>query len=115
MQSGAFSGTVNYEPSSLAGGVQEAPAGPVSTLRIEADVTRRKISLTNDFVQAGAKYRSLDTVDQDHLIDNLVDSLCKAEQAIQERMVANLTAADRELGTCVAQGLKRQLVMDKTV
>jgi catalase len=115
MQSGAFSGTVNYEPSSLAGGVREAPAYPVSALHIEADVTRRKISFTNDFVQAGTKYRSLDTVDQDHLIDNIVDSLCMAEQAIQERMVANLTAADHELGARVAQGLKRQLAIDKTV
>lgn len=114
IQFGAFSGTVNYEPSSLAGDVREAPAGPESTLHIEADVTRRKISLMNDFAQAGAKYRSLDTMDQDHLIDNIVDSLCTAEQAIQEHMVANLSAADRELGTRVVQGLKRQLVMDKT-
>jgi catalase len=45
--------------------------------RIEGDVTRRKISLKNDFAQADDRYRSLSTIDQDHLIDNVVDSLEK--------------------------------------
>jgi catalase len=73
--------------------------------RIEGDVTRRKISLKNDFAQAGDRYRSLSTIDQDHLIDNIVDSLEKADKPMQERMVDHFIEADSELGARVAQGL----------
>jgi catalase len=66
---------------------------------------RQKIHLTNDFVQAGERYRSLDKTDRDHLIDNIISSLGHAEIAIQERMVTNLTKADLELGKRVSEGL----------
>ncbi len=100
-------GTVNYEPNTLAGGApREAPAYPTSQPHIEGDIVRRKISLTNDFEQAGALYRSFSKVDQDHLIDNIVDSLGKADKPIQQRMVENLTKADPKLGKSVATGLK---------
>jgi catalase len=67
---------------------------------------RQKISLTNDFEQAGERYRSLSKVDQDHLVDNIVDSLGKADKPIQQRMVENLTKSDPELGKRVKKGLK---------
>lgn len=99
-------GTVNYEPNTLAGGMpREAPAYPTSHYRVEGNVVRRKISLTNDFEQAGERYRSLSKVDQDHLIDNIVDSLGKADKPIQQRMVENLFKADPEYGKRVAEGL----------
>ncbi|HUU63402.1 MAG TPA: catalase [Dehalococcoidia bacterium] len=100
-------GTVNYEPNTLAGGMpSEAPAYPTSQYSIEGNVTRRKISLTNDFEQAGERYRSLSKVDQDHLVDNIVDPLSKADKPIQQRMVENLVKADPEFGKRVAEGLK---------
>jgi len=100
-------GTVNYEPNTLAGGMPgEAPAYPTSQYSIEGNVTRRKISLTNDFEQAGERYRSLSKVDQDHLVDNIVDPLSKADKPIQQRMVENLVKADPEFGKRVAEGLK---------
>ena len=69
-------------------------------------MVRQKISLTNDFEQAGQRYRSLSKMDQDHLVDNIVDSLGKTKKAIQKRMVENLTKADAELGKRVAKGMK---------
>jgi len=100
-------GTVNFEPSTLEGGAQkEAPAVPAFRQRLDGVVTRRKISLTNDFEQAGERYRGLGKVDSDHLVDNIVDSLGKANREIQQRMVANLTKADAEFGKRVAEGLK---------
>jgi catalase len=106
MQSGSFSGVVNFEPNSLDGGMpNEAPSGPTSLYRVDGEITRRKISLTNNFAQAGAKFRSLDSIDQDHLINNIVDSIANADKSIQERMVDNFTNADRELGARVADGL----------
>ncbi len=67
---------------------------------------RRKISVTNDFEQAGERYRSLSEVDQAHLVDNIVDSLSKADRPIQQRKVENLFKADPEYGKRVAEGLK---------
>jgi catalase len=100
-------GTVNYEPNTLAGGEpHEAAAAPTEDYSIKGKVIRRKISLTNDFQQAGERYRSLGKVDQEHLIDNIADSLGKAEPPIQQRMVENLAKADPELGKRVRRGLK---------
>ena len=100
-------GTVNYEPNTLAGGMpHEAPATPTEDYHITGKVGRQKISLTNDFRQAGERYRSLGKVDQDHLVDNIIDSVAKANKQIQQRMVANLTKADAEFGKRVAKGLK---------
>ena len=100
-------GTVNYEPNTLAGGMpREAPAIATTRVHLEGDMSRKKISMTNDFEQAGGRYRSLNKIDQDHLIDNIVDSLGKADMPIQQRMVENLTKADPELGKRVARGLR---------
>jgi len=102
-----FSGTVNYEPNTLAGGMpREAPGSPFAAIPFEGPQARRKIALTNDFQQAGERYRSLSKVDQDHLVDNIVDSLSHARKEIQKRMTENLSQADPELGRRVAKGLK---------
>ena len=100
-------GTVNYEPNTLAEGMPtEAPAIAASRQTIKGDVVRKKISKTNDFQQAGERYRSLGKKDQDHLVGNIVDSLSKANKAIQRGMVQNLTKADAKFGQRIAAGLK---------
>jgi catalase len=100
-------GKVNYEPNTLAGGMpHEAPAAAMTQARLEGNIVRHKISLTNDFKQAGERYRSLNKMDQDHLVDNIVDSLGKADEAIQQCMIENLTKANPELGKRVVKGLK---------
>jgi len=107
MQQTIHTGAVNYEPNSLAGGMPcEAPASPAEQYRLEGMMARKRISLTNDFQQAGERYRSLSKLDQDRLVDNIVDSLGKTKRDIQRRMVENLTKADAELGKRVAQGMK---------
>ena len=99
-------GTVNYEPNTLADGMpHEATATATSHVHLEGAVARQKISLTNDFEQAGQRYRSLSRLDQDHLVDNIVNDLGKADKPIQQRMVNNLAQADPELGKRVATGL----------
>jgi catalase len=108
MQYGPYGGgTVNYEPNTLAGG-EPHEAGTMSSedYSIKGKVVRQKIKLTNDFQQAGKRYRSLSKVDQEHLISNIADSLGKAEKPIQQRMVDNLANADPELGKRVGKALK---------
>ena len=107
MQIGEFSGQVNYEPSSLDPDAPgEALAGKPYLHRIGGEVTRQKIILTDDFTQAGERYRSLSKMDQEHLVDNLVADLLNIDRPIQQRMVENLTNADPEFGRLVAEGLK---------
>jgi len=107
MQSGEFSGPVNYEPSSLDRNIsKEAPTGNPREYRIEGEVTRQKISKTNDFAQAGERYRSLGKIDQEHLVDNLIADLIHIDKSIQKRVAENLTKADPELGKSVVKGLK---------
>jgi catalase len=107
MQMGEYSGPVNYEPARIAeGSLVEAPSGTPSTFRVEGEVAKRKISKTNDFQQAGEKYRSLSKIDKEHLVDNLVADLTPIDRQIQLREIANLTKADPELGKLVTKGLK---------
>jgi catalase len=108
MQYGPYGGgTVNYEPNTLAGGEpHEAETMSSEDYSIKGKVVRQKIRLTNDFQQAGKRYRSLSKVDQEHLIGNIADSLGKADKPIQQRMVDNLANADPELGKRVRKALK---------
>ncbi len=100
-------GAVNYEPNSLAQGMpQEAPPTAAGLAHLEGDIVRQRISVTDDFRQAGERYRSMSHTDRDHLIDNIVDDLGKADRPIQERMVENLSKADPDFGNRVAGGLK---------
>jgi catalase len=108
MQIGQFSGPVNYEPNSLGSGMpkEASEEGKPWVNQIKDEVARRKISLTNDFAQAGERYRSLGKVNQKHLIDNLIADLMHIDKPIQKRVINNLTKADAELGRKVAKGLK---------
>ncbi len=106
MQYGPYGGgTVNYEPNTLAGGMPgEASAPPFHRYRADAEVGRRKISLTNDFEQAGQRYRSLSKLEQQHLVDNLVSDLGPVARPIQQRAIENFARADREFGQRVGSG-----------
>jgi len=108
MQIGQFSGPVNYEPNSLAAGMpkEASEEGKPWLHQLEGEVARRKISLTNDFVQAGERYHSLSKVDREHLIDNLIADLMHIDKPIQKRVIDNLNKADQKLGRTVAKGLK---------
>jgi catalase len=84
----------------------EALATLTEKYHLEGDVVRRKISLTNDFEQAAERYRSLGKVDQDHLVDNIVDSLGKADKPIQLRMVEIFPRPTKSLAGVWRKGLE---------
>ncbi|CAN5547496.1 catalase [soil metagenome] len=96
---------VNYEPSGT-GGLSEAPAnGQEYQPYVEGRVGRQRISRTNDYGQAGERYRTMDAWERDDLVQNLVGLLSQCERHIQERMVEHLTRCDGDYGTRVAEGL----------
>ena len=51
----------------------------MSRNHIESEATQKGISKTEDFYQAGERYRSLGKMDRDHLVGNLVDDLGKRD------------------------------------
>jgi catalase len=97
---------VNYEPSSL-NSLREAPAaGKEYSPQIEGKLVRQPIDRTNDFQQAGERYRAFEDWERDDLILNLVNTLGPAQKHIQERMVALFRQCDEEYGRRVSEGLK---------
>ncbi len=96
---------VNYEPSST-GGLREAQrSGPDFEPEIEGRLTRSRIERTNDFAQAGERYRTMPDWEREDLVANLIVLLGQCEQQIQERMVELFTKCDPDYGTRVAEGL----------
>lgn len=98
---------VNYEPSSL-NGLKEAPKpGKDYTPYIQGNLVRQKIERTNDFKQAGERYRMFEDWERDELIMNLVTTLKPCQKHIQDKMVEMLTKCDQDYGRRVAEGLKQ--------
>jgi catalase len=98
---------VNYEPSSR-GGLVEAPrAGKDHTPYVQGAVVRQQISRTNDYKQAGERYRTMEDWERDELVNNLASALKQCNPDIQERMLALLTKCDEDYGRRVAEGIGR--------
>jgi catalase len=96
---------INYEPS-VQGGLHEAPVnGTPYTPHIEGNLVRQRIERTNDYTQAGERYRSFEEWEREDLINNLVTSLKQCRKDIQERMVQHFSQADLDYGARVAKGL----------
>ncbi len=96
---------VNYEPSSTGGLGEAERSGPDYEPEISGRLTRAKIERTNDFGQAGERYRTMPDWERDDLVANLVTLLGQCEPQIQERMVGLFAQCDADYATRVAQGL----------
>ncbi len=96
---------VNYEPSAK-GGLREAPKpGADHKPYVAGHVVRQTISRTNNYGQAGARYRTFSDEERDELISNLVAHLSACDRDIQERMIGHLLQCDQQYGQRVAAGL----------
>ncbi|AWN22559.1 catalase [Deinococcus irradiatisoli] len=98
---------VNYEPSSL-NGLKEAPRrAPDHTPHVEGKLVREPIERTNDFKQAGERYRMFEDWERDELIRNLVSNLADAAQTIQDKMIELCGKCNAEYGRRLAEGLEQ--------
>ena len=97
---------VNYEPS-ITGGLREAtyPTHDEQGPEITGRLTRKRISRTNDYQQAGERYLLSEQWEKDDLVDNLVGAIGQCDRPIQERMVWHLLMCEDELGLRVGEGL----------
>jgi catalase len=97
---------VNYEPSTM-GGLAEADRpthdelGPV----IQGRLTRARIPRTNDYQQAGERFRLMEDWERDDLVHNFVENIGQATAEVQRRMVWHCFMAEDELGQRVGDGL----------
>ncbi|XWJ73188.1 catalase-related domain-containing protein [Sorangium cellulosum] len=96
---------VNYEPSSRNAPRVARPAGRPHEPAVSGRVQRRTIARTNDYGQAGERYRAFEPWERDELVKNLVDALSQCDRGIQERMVGHLVQCDKDYGRRVAEGL----------
>ena len=96
---------VNYEPNSTGGLVEVPEAGPAYEPVISGRLTRSQLSRTNDYAQAGERYRTMPDWERDDLVLNLTDLLGQCERHIQERMVEHFSRCDSGFGRRVAEGL----------
>jgi catalase len=97
---------VNYEPS-INGGLREGqyPTHDEQGPEIRGRVTRKRISRTNDYKQAGQRYALMEEWERDDLVRNFTAQLSQCDRPIQERMVWHLLMVDDDLGLRVGEGL----------
>ncbi|GEC89316.1 catalase [Brevibacillus brevis] len=96
---------INYEPSTI-GGLQEAKqAAPDHQPEVEGKVVRQKIDRTNDFKQAGERYRIMEDWEREDLIANLTDALLSCDPRIQEKMLGYFSQCDEEYGERLKAGI----------
>jgi catalase len=97
---------VNYEPSSL-NGLKESPSqGPDHTPNYSARLVRQTIDRTNNFGQAGDRYRQHEDWERDDLVNNMIGALADAEKVIQDQMIELCTNCDPDWGKRLADGIK---------
>ena len=97
---------INYEPSTLAEGLREAPK-PAKDYHqpVQGNLGRYQTSRTeDDYTQAGVRYRSFADWERDDLIANLVADMKQCPEPIQLRMVWHFWHADEDYGRRVAEG-----------
>ena len=98
-------GTVNYEPNSFDGPVDD-PRQKEPPLRIQGDADRYNHHDGNeDCSQAGDLYRLMSAAQKSQLIGNLVGALKTVPRFIQVRQVGHFYKADADYGGRVAEGL----------
>ncbi|GAA1788346.1 catalase [Actinomadura chokoriensis] len=97
---------VNYEPS-ITGGLREGeyPTHDEQGPEIRGRLTRMRIARTNDYKQAGQRYRLMEDWERDDLVRNFVENISQAARNVQERMVWHLLLVEDDLGLRVGEGL----------
>ncbi|WAL93746.1 catalase [Streptomyces sp. Je 1-369] len=97
---------VNYEPS-ITGGLREDqyPTHDEQGPEVCGRLTRKRIPLTNDYLQAGQRYLLLEDWERDDLVGNFVDLISQCDRKVQERMVWHFLLVENDLGLRVGEGL----------
>jgi catalase len=104
---------INYEPSTLDGLKESQQSGPDHMPHYDDKLVRQKIDRTNDFKQAGERWRWFSDWEKDDLIKNIVSTLGPCEQQIKDIMVERFAKCDEEYGRRVKAGLEQASEMQR--
>ncbi|RIX51243.1 catalase [Paenibacillus nanensis] len=97
--------SANNEPNRDSGSLKEDSSSEDKFAPLHGSAGRQRIEKTDDFTQAGERYRSLTELQQANLISNLADDLKQTNDDIRLRAICNFFRADRTLGFRLAEGL----------
>ncbi|WP_314038249.1 catalase [Dietzia sp. CH92] len=97
---------VNYEPSTMNGLREARPTGEKEVgPELRGRLTRSEYPRTNDYMQAGQRFRLMEDWERDDLVKNFIDNIGQATREVQERMVWHFFLCEDELGQRVGDGL----------
>jgi catalase len=97
---------INYEPNRHSSSPKEVGAAyNESETQLSGSTTRGKITKTDDFSQAGGRYRGLSEDERSRLVGNLTNDLQSVHPDTQLLAICNFFRADSELGSRLAAGL----------
>jgi catalase len=95
---------INFEPS-LHNGLVEAERKPNNSPEIKGRLTQSVLDRRNDYVQARARYCTIEDWEREDLCKNLGDLLSQCERDVQERMLWHFFLVHDDFGARVAQAL----------
>lgn len=96
---------INFEPSTAAGLAEAGESYREYRPYIEGHLMKAPLARTNDYAQAGERYRTIERWERDDLVLNLVTLLGQCDKRIQEKMVWHFSRCDDEFGRRVAEGI----------
>jgi catalase len=96
---------VNYEPTGRRAPHEAPLRGAPHQPMVSGQIMRKPIARTNDYGQAGDRYRSFEPWERDDLILNLGTALRECDRDTQTRMVDHLRQCDPDYGQRVAEAL----------
>lgn len=107
MQTKQQPSTINYEPNSYETEPQAAadPHYQESAPAMHGHAVRQVIAKTNDFQQAGERYRSYSEQEKTNLIKNLAADLAEVNERTKLLAICNFYRADVEYGQRLAEAL----------
>lgn len=101
-------GSINYKPNSLnCNEPLEYEKPKYKGMYYEGNIVSEEIEKTNNFKQAGERYRILSSKDKDALIDNIASELWEVPKEIADRVICYFTYADEEFGKRVKMAIEQ--------
>ena len=96
---------INFEPNIHNGLEESKRPSPINGPEIQGRLTQSVLERRNDYVQARARYCTIQDWERDDLVKNLGDLLAQCERDVQERMVWHLFLVHDDYGTRVGKAL----------
>lgn len=99
--------SINYKPNSLNDNKpKDYPKGKECPIYVEGKLVREIIDKSDDFTQAGERFKSMSCKEQCILVDNIVADMWEVDLKIQLKAIENFCRADKEFGKMVKEKLK---------